>query len=156
VLLEDTGSVASLEASHHGYRRLPAKVTHRRRVELHRVERVLIVEDHLDGRGDAAVEIRWLVRGRASHATSPISPISIDRLDSVRPLLGAFDPTQVIDLDGRALLVPLGGYLVAPRLERGLASDRWQSFTGSTLVAAAARLTLPRILKHAIVFVEPQ
>jgi hypothetical protein len=150
VTLEDTGAVATLEAAHHGYRRLPARVTHRRRVELHRVERVLIVEDHLEGRGDAAVEIRWLVAGRASHA------LWLDRLDGLRRLLGAFDPSQVIDLDGRALLVPLGDYLVAPRLERGLASDRWQSFTGSTLVAAAARLTLPRILKHAIVFVEPQ
>jgi len=145
VRAEDLGVVASLEAEHHGYRRLPMQVTHRRHLTLFRSERMLLVEDRLEGRGEAGVEVRFLVAGAVRAPTSLL-------LSQLSERLGAIDCARVLDLDGRAALVPLGEAVLTARIEPGLCFPRWQSRAAATLVAAAGRPRLPVTVRHALVF----
>jgi hypothetical protein len=152
VRLDDDGRTASMEAAHHGYRRLPSRALHRRSLTLHRELRVLLVEDLLDGRGEVGIEVRFLVAGRARPGAGEATRRRLERLE---PLLGPLDPALVIELDGRAALVPLDATALRLRIEPGLASPSWQRFSPATLVAASARLTLSVTLRHALVLGEP-
>ena len=46
----------TFSGAHGGYRHLPQRVIHARRLEWHPTERVLLVEDRFDGRGEVRVE----------------------------------------------------------------------------------------------------
>lgn len=148
--LEELGDVARLSALHHGYRRLPARVTHRRVLELHRRERVLFIYDLLEGSGRGAVELRFPINGTARLGARPAVRA---RIEALAALLGPVDLDHVVDLDGRAALVPLGDRTLAVRIEDAAMSLRYGDLARAPLVAIGGLLTFPRILRHALLFV---
>jgi hypothetical protein len=151
VIVEDVGAWARLEASHQGYRRLPARATHRRAVTLHREGGLLLIEDHLDGRGEVAVDVRFLA---VEPASAGARAATLERLARLARLLGPVDLARVIELGERAALVPLGGAPLQPRVEPGLISPRWQELAPATLVSFSGRLRLPASVRHALLFLD--
>ncbi len=150
VTLEDLGDVARLAGEHYGYQRLPARVTHRRTLELHRAARVLLIDDLLLGRGRGAVELRFPIFGKARLGAGAVTRARIAELGA---LLGPVDPERVVELDGRAALVPLGGGALSVRLDQASASWRYGELTRTPLVVIRGLLTFPSTVRHALLFV---
>jgi hypothetical protein len=146
VRVEDRGDVASVEGAHDGYRRLRARVRHRRRVTLHRALDVLLIDDTLLGRRDGAVALRW-------HLCDPARPGLPEharaRAENVARALGFALADSLVWAVGepvRALLVqtPIG---LAPECENGQFSPRYGRVEDLTLVTFRARLIFPASLK---------
>ena len=150
VTLEELGEVARLSAEHHGYQRLPARVTHRRTLVLHRRERVLLIDDQLAGRGRGAVELRFPIFGTARLGARPATRARIAELTQ---LLGPVDLDRVVELDGRAALVPLGASALSTHLEEAPASLRYGEIMRLPLVTIRGLLRFPTTLRHALLFV---
>jgi hypothetical protein len=148
VMLCERGSWAALEGAHHGYRRLPARVIHRRRVTLYRELDALLIEDELDGRGEVPVELRFHLAGRARLGPSAATRARARELGG---RLGPLDLDHAVEIAGprcRAALVPRP-HGPPPRLHTGWGAPRFGQIERRDLVGFAAVLSLP----HAVAVV---
>ncbi len=145
VQLEDHGDVAELVAAHDGYRRLPNRLRHQRRVILRRSLECLLIEDHLDGRGSAGVESRFHLAQPARRMTlAEAAPL----LAKLIPMFGPIDAAQVVAIGDpiSAILVgttPDSGRL---QLETGAFSAQYGRVEPIPLVTFRALLTFPTVL----------
>jgi hypothetical protein len=157
VRLEDHGDVAELVAAHDGYRRLRNRVRHQRRVILRRSLECLVIEDRLEGRGSAGVELRFHL-GQPARLMLPEEAAPL--LAKLVPLIGAvgaaLDPTRVIAIGApiSAILVgatPDGGDGGGPKLETGAFSAKYASVETIPLVTLRGLLTFPTTLTTILV-----
>jgi uncharacterized heparinase superfamily protein len=142
VELEELGSIARLTAEHRGYRRLPNRVVHRRRLTLHRDHGLLIVEDELDGRGEVSIELRFplaVAPGPGAHLA--------DRLGALAQLLPGARADRAVALGDVAALIPLGD--LVPRIEDAAVSPQYAHLERAPLVSFAVRPSLPVLLRVA-------
>jgi hypothetical protein len=155
VQLEDVGERASVAGAHDGYRRLPARLRHRRRVALHRTLDVLEIDDQLIGRGHGSVELRYHL---AAPARLGIPESARARVTQTARALG-------LELDGACLISvgnPVRAVLIqmpvglAPELETGQFSPRYGAVEEITLVTFRARLIFPASLKTAWIRLESE
>jgi hypothetical protein len=144
ILFEELGGVARLAAEHRGYRRLPARVTHRRRLTLHRKEGLLLVEDELDGRGEVDVELRFPLA--ISPQLGPGAGLR-DRLAALSGLLPGADADRAIGLGSEIALIPLDG--LVPCMKDAAVSPWYGRIERAPLVSFNARPNLPVILRLA-------
>jgi uncharacterized heparinase superfamily protein len=144
---EDLGSTARLAAEHSGYRRLPSSVVHRRRLILYRWERVLVVQDELEGRGEVDVEVRFPL------AVTPelrCGPTTCARLAQLAQLLPEADRARAIALGQTAALVPLGEG-PAPRITEAAVAPAFGQIERGPLVSFTARPRLPAVFRFAFI-----
>jgi hypothetical protein len=148
VRLDDDGATARLIGEHYGYLRLPARVVHRRRLTLHRAADALVIEDALDGRGSAAVDVRFPLTGPARRE---ISAEARARLHALAPLVGPLDADRALTLDGRAVLVPAAATPLEPALVGAFFSARYGAVERRALVSFRGRPKLPTVLKLVLI-----
>jgi hypothetical protein len=145
VRLEDSGDVAELVGVHDGYRRLRCRVRHQRHLRLRRSLECLLIEDRLDGRGAAGVELRF-------HLGLPARLLPPDEaarhLAALTPVFGRLDPTNVVALGEpiSAILVGTTPGVGRPILETGAFSAKYGSVAPIPLVTFRALLTFPAVL----------
>jgi uncharacterized heparinase superfamily protein len=147
VRLTETGATVSLTGEHRGYRRLPARVVHRRTVLLDRREGVLVITDELEGRGDVPVEVRFPLAGPARLG---LSADARARVMALRALLGPIDLERAVELAG-AVLVPIGPDPLRPHLEATEISTHYGKTELRPLVSFRRLLRIPATVKHALV-----
>ena len=121
--LEDYGDVAELVGAHDGYRRLPCRVRHQRRVSLRRSLECLLIEDRLEGRGDAGVELRFHL-GQPARLLPPEEAARY--LAPLTPSLGVLERTNVV-----ALGDPVSALLIGktPGAHRPAYPGNWNIFS---------------------------
>jgi uncharacterized heparinase superfamily protein len=146
VRLEDKGTYAVVAGEHSGYRRLPSRVRHRRKVTLRRDLEVVVVEDLLSGRGQAGVEVRWHF---AQPVTRGVPEAARERLCALEHELGPFEWDRALTIgdDARCVLVGAAPYLGEVSVDKGLFSPGYGRVETVPLVSVRFRLNFPKILK---------
>ncbi len=146
VRLEDQGARATLIGEHSGYARLPCRLRHRRQVTLRRDLEVVVVEDLLSGRGDAAVDVRWQL---AQPVRRGVPEAARARVGAIERELGplALDAALTIGRPARCLLVRAAPDTSEISVDAGLFSPRYGCVETLPLVSFRARLSFPAILK---------
>ena len=145
VRLEDNGDVAELIAAHDGYRRLPNRVRHQRRVILRRSLECLLIEDRLEGRGAAGVEARF-------HLGQPARRLTIEEaepyLAQLTSIFGRLGRVQVVAIGEPVTAILVGTTPDSGRLmlETGTFSGQYGSVQPIPLVTFRALLTFPTVL----------
>jgi hypothetical protein len=145
--LDDLGDLASLCAAHDGYRRLNGGIRHERRVTLYRELSALLVEDHLDGEGEAAVELRYHVAGDVVLGAGPLLRA---RLESLGGRLGALDPGGSVEV-GAAALVPRVDCPLRVDLARSWTAPRFGRILQAGVVRWGGMLRLPQTITVAVI-----
>lgn len=151
--LDDTGHAARVVGEHHGYRRLPARVVHRRELLLDRERHAVLVTDTLLGHGAVTVEARFQLGDTTVRAACLAEQVLVRELaepstwgDALRA-----DDALVLLVRGRpaALLAPLGA-TPSPTVDRGWWSRRYGERHDGSVLRFAARVTLPVVYSVAI------
>ena len=155
--IEDRDDVARIGGEHSAWMRLRFGVRHHREVLLDRPRRAVAVTDRLLGQGDLSVEARFQL------GSIEVAPLDDERLrEALRRLAEERPWAMGLAIDG-ALLLSQGGRPCAmlaaiaptprPELVAGWWSPRWGERRPATVARFGGRLTLPAILRTALVLV---
>ena len=144
VAVDDLGAIVSLTAAHHGYLRLRQKVVHRRRVTLHRELGALVIEDQVEGRGEAPVEVCFQLAEAARLGASERLRRRVAALGGALGPLDVENAVEIGDEEAHAALVPAAGVGLRPELRRGWNAPRFGGILQQGLVSWVGLLSLPQ------------
>jgi hypothetical protein len=153
--LDELGAIARLRGEHHGYRRLGARLRHRRTLTLYRALDALVIEDQLAGRRAATVDVRFQLGAEPRLGAGAALRARAARLSAP---LGALDLDGAVELGGSrpfAALVPLAPARVGAeaRLRRGLFAPRYGVTYIGWVASWHARLTLPVTIRIVLLLI---